>query len=291
VLRRREIPARGERNEGRMSIAVIVLTQNRLHLVRQCVENVLARTSAATRELLIWDNASTDGTGAYLDSVVDPRLKVVHSPRNIGQNAYAEAVKLTSAEYLIELDDDVTGAPADWDATLLDAYRRLPQIGFLAADLEDDPNDVASHIRHHVRPHEYVPVERNGVWLLNGPAGGGCAMTSRAVNDLVGGFPQQKGKTFFLEDAAYIHLIEREGYEAAVLRDLRVHHTGGPYYAGSTPEKDRYWAKFDRDRRRRDRVKRLLVAVPFMRALNRRRGWFVEPPAAPPSAADEGGEP
>ena len=35
---------------------------------------------------------------------------------------------------------------------LLDAFVRLPAIGFLAADLEDDPHDEASYVRHHVRP-------------------------------------------------------------------------------------------------------------------------------------------
>ena len=60
-------------------IAVVVLTHNRVHLLQQCVENVLLRTSAATREIVIWDNASTDGTADYLQSLVDPRIRVVAS--------------------------------------------------------------------------------------------------------------------------------------------------------------------------------------------------------------------
>ena len=39
----------------------------------------------------------------------------------------------------IQVDDDVTDAPPHWDRTLLKAFKRLPEIGFLAADLEDDP--------------------------------------------------------------------------------------------------------------------------------------------------------
>ena len=68
------------------AIAVVVLTNNRVHLLRKCVENVLARASDATREIVIWDNASTDGTREYLESLDDPRLRVVHSEKNIGQN-------------------------------------------------------------------------------------------------------------------------------------------------------------------------------------------------------------
>ena len=137
---------------------------------------------------------------------------------------------MTSAPYLVELDDDVVDAPAGWDAMLLDAFKRLPSIGFLAADLEDDPHDLASRYRHHIRPHEYEPVEENGVRLLRGPAGGGCAITSRELNERVGGFRQDKKRVFWLEDEAYIGDIARLGYGSAVLADLRVHHTGGPHY-------------------------------------------------------------
>ena len=135
------------------SIAIVVLTHNRLHLVQKCVENVLQRTSDATREIVIWDNASTDGTGEYLETLEDPRFRVIRSEKNIGQNGYARAFRETTAPYLIELDDDVTDAPAEWDATMLDAYLKLPNIGFLAADLEDDPNDEASQWPHHRRAH------------------------------------------------------------------------------------------------------------------------------------------
>jgi GT2 family glycosyltransferase len=262
------------------SVAIVVLTHNRLHLLRQCVENVLLRTSAATREILVWDNGSTDGTAAYLQALEDPRVRVVAHPRNIGQNAYAEAFRLISSEYMVELDDDVVDAPADWDRMLLDGFRGLPDIGFLAADLEDDEHDTAAHVRYRVRPHLYRPVERNGVRLLVGPTGGGCAMTSRSLYELVGGFRQQKGQVFWLEDAAYIADLRERGYEAAILRDLKVRHAGGPYYAEQTPDKAAYWAREERIEARKRFVKRLLLLVPLVGRLNRRYGWFVEPTQA-----------
>ena len=95
---------------------------------------------------------------------------------------------------------------------MLDAFKRLPEIGFLAADLEDDPHDLASRYRHHIRPHEYTLVEENGVKLLHGPAGGGCAITSRELNKRVGGFRQDKKQVFWLEDEAYIADLEQIGF-------------------------------------------------------------------------------
>lgn len=262
-------------NDG--GIAVIVLTNNRVHLLRKCVENVLAVTSPATREIVIWNNGSTDGTGEYLATLDDPRLTVVQHEENIGQNAYARAFALTSAEYLVELDDDVVEAPQHWDATLLDAYERLPEVGFLAADLEDDPYDVATHVRYRVRPHEYTPAEQNGVRLLYGPTGGACAITARSLYERVGGFRQHNKFVFWQEEAAYINDIRALGFDAAVLADLKVHHTGGEHYGVSNAEKERFWASYWKRQARRDAVKRALVKLPFVRRLNARYAWFVAP--------------
>jgi GT2 family glycosyltransferase len=259
------------------SIAVVVLTHNRVHLLRKNVENVLLRTSEATREIVIWNNASTDGTADFLASLDDPRIRVVNNEKNIGQNAYALAFGLTAAPYMVEVDDDVVDAPPLWDKTLRDAFVRLPDVGFLAADLEDDPHDVASQVRHHGRPDAYTLVVEHGIRLLRGPTGGGCAITSRELNERVGGFRQHQKEIFWLEDEAYIEDIERLGFGAAVLADLRVHHTGGPYYSVESKEKADFWRRWRAMRARRAAVKRVLLVIPGVRRLNERFHWFVAP--------------
>jgi GT2 family glycosyltransferase len=251
-------------------ISVVVLTHNRVHLLRKCVENVLLPTSAATREIVIWNNGSSDGTREYLDTVDDPRLTVVHSDANVGLNGYARAFAITSAEYLVEVDDDVVDAPAEWDAVLLDAFRRLPAIGYLAADLRDDPHDSATH--HRYRVYDYTETEVNGVRLLNGPVGGVCTITSRELHDRVGGFRQRRRQIFWLEDAAYVESIERLGFGAAVLADLKVHHTGGDHYGAGLPVKDAFWARETRRRARRSAIKKLAFRVPYLRRLHARVG-------------------
>ena len=241
------------------AIAIVVLTHNRVHLLRNCVENVLMRTSPATSEIVIWDNASTDGTSEYLESLRDSRVRVLTSDKNVGQNGYAHAFRQTRSPLMVELDDDVVDAPSNWDLALRDAFLALPEVGFLAADLEDDPHDEASNVRHHVRPHLYTPDDVNGVKLLRGPTGGGCAMTSRALYERVGGFQEHEDRVFWLEDEAYIQDIEALGLQAAVLASLRVHHTGGPYYSTPIKEKTEYWQRRNAARARRDKIKRILL--------------------------------
>lgn len=259
-------------------IAVVVLTHNRLHLLEQCVANVLGRTSERTREIIVWDNGSTDGTDGFLASVLDSRVRVVRNHENIGQNAYDRAVRLTDAPFLVELDDDVIEAPHGWDMTLLDAFNRLPSVGFLAANLADNPRDATARIMYGRNAGLYRVVERNGVRLkVGGPVGGGCAITSRELFEAVGGFGRDRRFTFWYEDAAYIEKLRRRGYEAAYLADLCVVHAGGADYSDVHPEKLEFWRARARRARRRNRVKRAVLRVPLVRPLNVRYGWFEAP--------------
>lgn len=267
-------------------IAVVVVTHNRCHLLRRCVDDVLRRASDKTREIVIWDNASDDGTREYLDSLDDARIRVVHHSENIGTNAYAHGVAMTTGDYLIELDDDVIEAPPRWDEMLLDAFVRIPRMGYLAASLHDDPNDSASQYIKYLREERnaYKRVEINGVAILEGPTGGGCTMTSRELYERAGGFRTHRNLVFWHEDAAYVRDIHRLGYRSAVLEGLKVWHAGSPYYSKVSPAKAAFHDRQALVTARKDRIKRLLLAVPHFARLNARYDWFdpphrYEPPA------------
>jgi GT2 family glycosyltransferase len=261
-------------------IAVVVLTHDRAELLRRCVENVLLRTSELTTEIVIWDNASADGTREYLDGLADPRIRAVHHGENIAMNALPRAIALTAAPYVVELDDDVVDAPARWDETLLGAYRRLPEIGFLCASIAYDPDDPASRYLRFMREEggAYREQEVNGVRLLRGSVGGACTMTSRDLYDRVGGFREHRRYPYWRPDVPYQRAIRKLGFDSAFLADLEVRHEGGRNTSGTPGPKADYWEHETRWTARKDRVKRVLLALPFLAALNRRRGWF-DPPA------------
>jgi O-antigen biosynthesis protein len=262
-------------------IAIVVLTHDRHDLLRSCVDKVLFRTSELTREIVIWDNASTDGTAAYLDALTDRRFKVVHHPENIAMNALPRAIRLTTAPYIVELDDDVVQAPDRWDESLLNAYRRLPDIGFLCASIAYDPNDPASQYLKYMREEvgAYTPREVNGVRILAGSVGGACTMTSRELYERVGGFKEHRKHSYWRPDIPYQRAIRKLGYESAFLADLEVRHQGvfGPQAPRPKLEyHDHEW----RLRARKDRAKRVILGIPLVAALNRRYRWF-DPPFPP----------
>jgi GT2 family glycosyltransferase len=274
-------------------IAIVVVTHNRLNLLRRCVEDVLGRTSEKTTEIVIWDNGSDDGTHEYLAGLRDPRLRAVSHPENIGMNAYARAFSLVSQEYLVELDDDVIEAPARWDETLLDGFRRIPKIGYLMSSLVDDPNDTASQYIKYLREERsaYTRHEINGITILEGPTGGSCTMTSRELYQRVGGFGENRKSAYWREDARYVRKIHRLGYRSAMLEGLRVWHAGGPYYSGEwSSAKDAFHIRQWRTDARKNAVKRVLLRIPYFAAANRRYRWFDPPhtyvPPTPRSRED-----
>jgi GT2 family glycosyltransferase len=232
-----------------------------------------------TREVVIWDNASEDDTRDYLASLVDPRIRIVEHDSNIGTSAYAPAVALTSAPYIVELDDDVIEAPHHWDQTLLDAFQKIPGIGNLAADLKEDPNDSAyCYLRYLKETRKvFVPTEIDGLKILEGPTPGGCAMTSREIYDRVGGFQQQKKLIFWHEDAAYVRQVRKLGYRTAILEELKVWHAGSPYYSKPSAAKLDFHRRRARTNARKNFIKKMILRIPFATALNQRYAWFYPP--------------
>ena len=97
------------RNANRLT--AIVVTHNRLSQLVDTVERLLESTTQDLTNILIFDNASTDGTGAWLDNLADPRLTILHSPSNIGgaggfETAMRHAIKHLDPDWLLLMDDD-----------------------------------------------------------------------------------------------------------------------------------------------------------------------------------------
>ena len=64
-------------------VAAVVVTYNRKELLAQCIEALLGQQNAVC-DILIVDNASTDGTGAYLAALNEPRVHSRSTGANLG---------------------------------------------------------------------------------------------------------------------------------------------------------------------------------------------------------------
>ena len=93
-------------------ITIGIPTYNRAALLKDCVASALAQ-SYQNIEVLVSDNASTDGTLAALKSFDNERLRVISSPVNVGAaNNFAKCVREAKGDYLVLVSDDNILDPA-----------------------------------------------------------------------------------------------------------------------------------------------------------------------------------
>jgi len=87
-------------------LSVIVPTFNRVGYLGETIASVLSQ-DYGDFELVVADNASTDGTAALLAGVADPRLRHMRRARNIGWRAnFNQALDAADSEFVALVSDD-----------------------------------------------------------------------------------------------------------------------------------------------------------------------------------------
>lgn len=110
-----------------LRIGAVVVTHARLDKLRETVDRLLAEQ---VDHVLVFDNASGDGTAEWLASVRDPRLSVRHSAVNLGgaggfSAAMAEMRDRFDPDWIVVMDDDGRPAPG-----AVAAFRAMDRAGW-----------------------------------------------------------------------------------------------------------------------------------------------------------------
>ena len=111
----------------RKRLVAVVATHDRLGQLRQTLERLLAAAPRDLAGIVVVDNASTDGTAAYLAGLEDPRLIVHRSEANLGGAGGMEtgmrlAVARLDPDWIVLMDDDGRPEPG-----ALAAFHDLPR--------------------------------------------------------------------------------------------------------------------------------------------------------------------
>jgi hypothetical protein len=114
-------------------VSIIIVSWNALPLLKQCLPSVVA-TDYPNVEILLADNASTDGSGAWVATTF-PEVKIVRHPDNWlfarGNNA---AVPHATGKYIVFLNNDVE-VPPGWLGPLVRLMEQNPDVGALQPKL------------------------------------------------------------------------------------------------------------------------------------------------------------
>lgn len=90
-------------------IAVVVVTYNRLALLKECIKGIQKQTQPFEK-LIIVNNGSTDGTSEYLQSIENHYIQIIHQ-ENVGSaGGFHTAIKTAyeqGFDWIWMMDDDV----------------------------------------------------------------------------------------------------------------------------------------------------------------------------------------
>jgi len=210
--------------------SIVILNYNGGDHIRCCFESIRAYTEAPY-ELIVIDNASTDGSLDYLRSLQD--IVLVQNPTNLGcPPARTQAMALARGDYVLLLDNDTMVTPG-WLTALLADMQRNPELGLLGpcSNYVSGPQIVPQVPYRDVQGLESFArtfAEKNrGRLTYTARLVGFCILIRRAVIDKIGAPDPQFGKYGF-EDDDYTWRVLIAGFKAAIARDVFIHHTGGP---------------------------------------------------------------
>lgn len=233
--------------------SIMIVTFNNLELNRLCLESLYARTEWPNFDVIVLDNASTDGTPEYLKEAEKtfPNLCVILNNANLGfARANNIGLKQASGEYLVLLNNDTVLARG-WLSALIRHLHTDPNIGMLGPvtneigneakvpvgykRLEDMPRWAANYVHENDNRLFHIPM----LAMF-------CVMMRREVYERVGLLDEDFDIGMF-EDDDYTRRVRENGYEIVCTHDSFVHHFGRASF--KTLSEERYRAVFQRNRR------------------------------------------
>jgi glycosyltransferase involved in cell wall biosynthesis len=110
-------------------VSVIVPTYNRAGLLIRAIDSILSQTFTEF-EVIVIDDASTDGTAAVLSGIADPRVRVLRHDANGGGGAARNTgIVAARAEYLAFLDSDDVWLPRTLETLMKAIGEAPPEVG------------------------------------------------------------------------------------------------------------------------------------------------------------------
>jgi GT2 family glycosyltransferase/glycosyltransferase involved in cell wall biosynthesis len=212
------------------SVSVVVLCYNNLKFTQACLSSLLEFSDYPNLEILCVDNASTDGTGAYLQDMAQRHdaVRYIRNDSNIGFAAGNNVgMKQASGSIIILLNND-TYVTKGWVCDLIRPLLRHDDIGMTGpltnmigneqkiaisyANMEEMAK-VSTNFTQRRRRQTY-PVQALAFF---------CVAIKRSVIKEVGYLDEGYGAGFF-EDDDYCHRVRQAGYRLQVCDDVFIHH-------------------------------------------------------------------
>ena len=227
-----------------MELSIILVNYNSLDLLRQCLSCLAMTISRALVEIIIVDNASTDGSREWLESLAEEQYRVILSEQNLGFAGGCNlGIRQATGDYILLLNTDAFPQPGALEE-LVAYLEQHPDVGIVGPQLlyPDGRWQRSTGLIPSPKP---AMLDALGItsarhviagflwrwtnhWWRPRPVeylDGACMLIRRQVIDQIGGFDDRL--FFFVEDAEFCHRARRQGWNVVHVPQSRVVHLRG----------------------------------------------------------------
>lgn len=239
--------------------SVCIANYNGMATLAACLDSVLAQEGSCTVEIIVHDDASSDGSVALIRQYY-PQVVLIESTENAGFCvANNRMAALARGGYLLLLNNDAALWP-DALATLLAAAQALGEPGVLSlpqyAWETGELLDRGSRLDPFLNPVAHRDSQGEDVGLVMGA----CLWIPRALWMEIGGFPEWFGSIG--EDLYVCCRVRLMGYSVRVPTRSGYRHQVGSSFGGGKVDAGRLVTTFRR-RSLSERNKTLVMALTF----------------------------
>lgn len=195
-------------------LSIILLSYNRKELTSKALDNLLEMTDGIDAEIIVVDNASTDGTAQMLEQRQGKPIRLLLNNTNRyysgGNN---DGLAMCTGKYVLFTQNDFFFSMHSIK-TLLQCYKHLPDCGMLGVgggmiNSEGSISELTDWFQNPLRRFHYIPVD-----FISGC----CMLTKRNLlqeNDI--SFNEEY--ILYYEDVDISHQVKKAGYKTYMLNN------------------------------------------------------------------------
>ncbi|MFP6639951.1 MAG: glycosyltransferase, partial [Myxococcota bacterium] len=216
-------------------VSVVVLCFNNLEMTQACLGSLERFSKYPNLELIVVDNASTDGTAEFLAEYAEKsqelpftELKVIPNEQNLGFAAGNNVgIWQSTGDYVVLLNND-TFVTRGWVGDLVRHFRLQPDLGLVGPVTNMIGNEAMIPVNYQtmeemaLQARAYT-IQRSRMRLQVSNLGFFCVAISRKVIDEVG-LLEEDFQVGFFEDDDYCRRVQLAGFQIAIAEDVFIHH-------------------------------------------------------------------